>query len=74
VGSGAPSGFYASGSSDALLAIVLVMMLFDGVSWATQRIRQAMRGVPDATPETLPPTEAQPAAPLRSGSWVFSRP
>jgi hypothetical protein len=65
---------YAAGDGEVLLAIIAVMMLFDAVSWASQRIRQAF-GDPEALAATPPPAEQHQPPPRRPGaSWVFSLP
>ncbi len=72
----APRGFYAAGDGDVMLAILVALMLFDGVSWASQRIRQAF-GDSDAPPEASPAAstdEPVRRVPRTGASWVFSLP
>ena len=74
-GPNAPKGFFASGDGDVLLAVIVAMMVLDGLSWATDRIRQAFSGSSEAepVPQNAPGTVERVARPP-SYSWVFSRP
>jgi hypothetical protein len=69
----APTGLYAAGDGDVLLAIIVAMMLFDGVSWVSQRIRQAL-GEPEALPAAPAPPYREPPRRGSGASWVFSLP
>jgi hypothetical protein len=67
-------GFYAAGDGSLVLAVIVGMMIVDGMSWASQRFGQAL-AAPGAQPQ---PAElpAEPAAAVHrpARSWVFSRP
>jgi len=69
----APSGLYAAGDGDVLLAVIVALMVIDGVNWATEQIRQVL-----ADSEPAAAGEAPPAKPVerrtirtRTYSWVF---
>ncbi|RPI48394.1 MAG: hypothetical protein EHM59_01385 [Betaproteobacteria bacterium] len=74
-GATTPKGFYAAGSGDGnvLLAVIVAIMILDGVGRATDRIRQALAD-PDPAGEA-PPAKPVERKPSRGPgySWVFNQ-
>ena len=69
-----PKGFYAAGDGSLVLAVIVGMMIVDAVSWASQRIRQAL-AEPGAPPQPAElPAEPPVAVHRPAQSWVFSHP
>ena len=75
-GPNAPQGFFAAGDGDVLLAVIVAMMVIDGVSWATERIRQAFAqpAEPPVSPAATEPAARRPMARPPGYSWVFMYP
>ena len=71
-GGSVPQGFYAAGEGNIILAVIVGMMIIDGLSWATERFRQTFTDSDEQAqaPATIPAerkTNRRPAY-----SWVFN--